>query len=85
MSAGTRLEPLCAASAFASAAAKVRRSSEISEALLALGASDRASLSPHAATIKEQAALSDNEACWWAKRTVLNKLAEYERLNPAEA
>ena len=50
-----------------------------------LGASDRASLSPHAATIKEQAALSDNDACSWAKPTVLNKLAEYERLNPAEA
>ena len=45
-------------------------------ALLALGASDRASLSPHAATIREQAALSDNEAVSWAKRQVLNKLAE---------
>ena len=43
------------------------------------------SLSPHAATIREQAALSDNEAVSWATRTVLNKLAEYERLNPAEA
>ena len=54
-------------------------------AFLALEASDRASLSPHAATIREQAALSDYEAVSWAKRTVLNKLAEYERLNPAEA
>ena len=42
----------------------------------ALGACDRASLSPHAATIREQAALSDNEAVLRTKGTVLNKLAE---------
>ena len=45
-------------------------------ALCALGACDRASLSPHAATIREQAALSDNEAVLRTKGTVLNKLAE---------
>ena len=42
----------------------------------ALGACDRASLSPHAATIREQAALSDYEAVSWAKGMVLSKLAE---------
>ena len=45
-------------------------------AWLALEACDRASLSPHAATIREQAALSDNEAVSWAKGRVLDNLAE---------
>ena len=45
-------------------------------AWLALEACDRASLSPHAATIREQAALSDNEAVLRTKGTVLNKLAK---------